>query len=258
MPELVDLEIAELSLVEKPANKRSPLVLKGLSDEEETTVSELAEVLLETEAENEEDLNEVLRSQDVEEDGRNALVGAYRLVNGHLDELPDEARKEFAEVALGIDLDENTDDDVDKDLEGVADPEARDKIRKLKERLDEQEKESLRKDAQEWASEIEALPVEKGDLADLLFRLEQEAGSDLREDVEQMLKSADEQAREADVFEEVGTSESEPGGDAWSRIEEKAEEMVEDGKAETKQKAVTKVLDQNPDLYADYDRETRS
>ena len=75
--------------------------------------------------------------------------------------------------------------------------------------------------------------------------------------IEAVLKAADEMISKNNLLmKEIGSSSGQTGGDAWAKIEAKAQEIVTkstDGL--TKEQAITKVLRDCPDLYAEYQKE---
>jgi hypothetical protein len=92
MARLEDLEVAEVSLVDAPANKRRFLLTKNQGD---ASVDELIALTLETEAENEAELNAVLAEKDLPEDTTAALRGTFRLLNAHRESITGDLIKEL-------------------------------------------------------------------------------------------------------------------------------------------------------------------
>jgi len=90
MARLAELEVVEVSLVDAPANKRRFLVTKNEGDR---SVDELIALILETEAENEAELDAVLAEHDLPEDTIAAMRGTFRLLNAHRDTVTPEIVK---------------------------------------------------------------------------------------------------------------------------------------------------------------------
>ena len=90
MARLEDLEVVEVSLVDHPANKRKFLLMKNKGD---GSVDELIALILETEAENEADLDAVLAERDLPEDTEAAVRGTFRLLNAHRETLTEDIVK---------------------------------------------------------------------------------------------------------------------------------------------------------------------
>jgi hypothetical protein len=111
-------------------------------------------------------------------------------------------------------------------------------VAKMKEA--EQHAEAVRK-----AAELKALPIEHDKLVNILKSADA--------DVVALLTSAA-AAIEAATLSEIGKSvEGSLSGsaDAWDRIEAKAEELMKSAKI-TKAKAITQIIEENPDLYKEY------
>jgi len=68
--------------------------------------------------------------------------------------------------------------------------------------------------------------------------------------VEEVLKAADTALKEGGVFKEIGSSARTSAG-AMDKIEKKAEAIMTSEKI-SKAEAITKALEQNPELYSEY------
>lgn len=92
------------------------------------------------------------------------------------------------------------------------------------------------------ARALKALPVEEEKLVQVV--------KGVSDDVYEILKSAAKVLEESNLFEEIGKSNT-GITDAWSRIEKKAEEIAKrDGI--TLEKAISVVINENPELYREY------
>ncbi len=92
------------------------------------------------------------------------------------------------------------------------------------------------------ARALKALPVEEEKLIQVV--------KGVSDDVYEILKSVAKVLEESDIFEEIGKSDTDTI-DAWSRIEKKAEEIAKrDGI--TVEKAISVVINENPELYKEY------
>ncbi len=119
-----------------------------------------------------------------------------------------------------------------------AQKEAAEQIAKqLKEQQEEEE-------AIAKAKALKALPVEEDKLVQVV--------KGVSDDVYEILKTAAKVLEESDIFEEVGKGKGDAGTiDAWSKIEKKAEEIAKrDGI--TVEKAISVVINENPELYKEY------
>ena len=92
------------------------------------------------------------------------------------------------------------------------------------------------------ARALKALPVEEEKLVQVV--------KGVSDDVYEILKSAAKALEESILFEEIGKSDT-GTIDAWSKIEKKAEEIAKrDGI--TVEKAISVVINENPELYKEY------
>lgn len=117
-----------------------------------------------------------------------------------------------------------------------AQKEAAEQIAKqLKEQQEEEE-------AIAKAKALKALPVEEDKLVQVV--------KGVSDDVYEILKSAAKVLEESDIFKEIGKSDA-GTIDAWSKIEKKAGEIAKrDGI--TVEKAISVVINENPELYKEY------
>jgi|LSQX01.2.fsa_nt_gb hypothetical protein len=94
------------------------------------------------------------------------------------------------------------------------------------------------------AKALKALPVEEDKLLQVV--------KGISDDVYEILKSAAKVLEESDIFEEVGKGKGDASTiDAWSKIEKKAKEIAKrDGI--TVEKAISVVINENPELYKEY------
>ena len=99
-------------------------------------------------------------------------------------------------------------------------------------------------EAIEKAKALKALPVEEEKLVQVV--------KGISDDVYEILKSAAKVLEESDIFEEVGKGKGVAGStDAWSKIEKKADEIAKRDSI-TREKAISIVINENPELYKEY------
>jgi hypothetical protein len=264
-----DIFSKEVSLVKRPANRREFILTKA----EETIMEELLQVVMETEASNEEDLVEALKSQGVEGKSLEATKAIARLFSAYQDDIDAEAFKTVAK-ALDFELESETNPDEDgktqelskSDLVDIK-PELRGKITALLEKQEamgdrvETLEEALEKAAdrelhEQFVTKTEGLdhiPVEQDKLASILKSVHESAGEEASTTLLEALRSVQETAEESGVFEEIGSAQGDGNNDAWGQIEKKAAAMVEKSDGElSRQKAISRAIEQNPDLYRQY------
>lgn len=284
MARLEDLEVAEVSLVDMPANKRRFLLTKNQGD---ASVDELIALILETEAENEAELDAVLAEKNLPDDTIAALRGTFRLLNAHRENITEELIKELL-IKSGYVTDEvevedeivepevteveveDTDDplaaitkaDGTIDLDNV--PEA---IRPALERLwqerhdADEEREALQKTLNderqekrtaEFITKAQGYKLPNTDaemVADLLMKAEDE-NPDTYAKLQTWLKSLSEVVGKSEIFNEIGHSGDENSGDSAYETAQK--------RAASKGVSVDEVLKEDRDLSAQYSDETRS
>lgn len=153
-----------------------------------------------------------------------------------------------------------TTEDVIKELPEDVRKMVEDSVAKAKaaeERIQKLEDDSLNKEYIEKASVFEALPVNAQDIGPVFKRVAQVSKEDY-DKLEALLKAADEQLVQNNILlKEVGAgganSVEQP---AWEKVEAAAKELVAADSTMTQEQAIAKVLQDNPDLYAEYQKES--
>jgi len=126
-------------------------------------------------------------------------------------------------------------------------------INKLKDEKDKLEKENLEKELSERVSKFENIPEDNESLTRMYMKLH-ETDKELFEQIEKLLKKIDTQSEVGELFKEKGTSmrdKKEKDLSGQDKLDKIVEEYIEDGKAKNKAQAVTKALEDNPDLYTE-------
>lgn len=282
MPRLKDLEAVEVSLVPKAANKRKFLIFKSEGGNEMNEFQEILKSVLEADLENPEKVDQILKQNNISDKAASAIKGALKLLLAYKDELPEDIISTLAGLA-GYDYaapvkqqkqpeqpkgkggykypmkkedieDLDVADDVKatltalwKEKEAMAQ-----KTQQLEESIKKQEDEKLTRDYVEIAkgyTNIAINPLEFGKVLKEIAVSNPEAAKAVQE----VLKSTDAALKDAGIFKEIGSSAS-GASDAWGKIEAIAKEIVEKEKV-TNAVAITKALEQNPDLYSEYLKE---
>lgn len=251
-------------------------------------MEELLALILDTEAENESDIDTVLSEHDLPEDTSAAMRGVFRLMNAHRDNLTPEIVTSLVTKAGYFKADEpvegepvekdKSDDqgseifkaDGTLDLSGV--PEAvRPALERLwRERSDaEEEKAELQKALE--AERIEkrrsefvtkaadlGLPGQPSDLAELMMKVE-DVDPDLYTQMDTFLKGISEVVKNSEIFKEAGHSgDDDVAGDAYSQARKRAQKLIAEsdgGLSETD--AIDRVFKQDRELAARHAIETR-
>jgi len=100
------------------------------------------------------------------------------------------------------------------------------------------------------------LTVEHDDFGPAMRRLE-EIAPEIAEKVFKALDAANGQVESAEIFAEIGSSFSPASGSAYQKIESLAKAAVTKGEFATTEQAIAGLIATNPDLYAEYQAETR-
>lgn len=290
MQRLKDLDVIEVSLVPKGANRRRFLLFK--SEEEEDPMEEILKAILETPLENEAKVEEVLKAANLSEKAKGAVRGALKILSAYKDELPKDIMKTLAGLA-GYGYPEPTqkqkgkDDDDDKkkkygypapvkkedgswDFSGVPE-EVRPMVEALwKEHLEEvkkreelervlkeeRDKQARKEFIQKAATEFASLPTKPEEFGLVLKGLAEKAPEEYAK-LEGVLKAADEAIRKSALFSEIGCSGGFGGGTAMTKIEAAANSLVQKDANMTREQAIAKALEVHPELYTEYLQETQ-
>lgn len=104
------------------------------------------------------------------------------------------------------------------------------------------------------AEELEHIPLAAGEFGPVLKEISELVPAETFEKLETVLKGANAALEQSDLFRELGAGGT-GGSDAETRIEKAAEQLRESDPDLTKEQAIAKALEQNPDLYVAYRRE---
>lgn len=288
---LTDLEVAEVSLVGKPANKRSFLVFKEEGGVEMPDVNEkILEIL-------QEELPENIVSQlaegeleDLEEEEMEALRSAVKLLRAYKQELPENVLETLAELAE-LKLPENEEEEVigqDEDekimakkmLKGYPEPVKKadgsfdlsgvpkeqraiiealwkqaERSELLEKQLQNEVDQRLVKQFVEKAEAFSNLPIKASEIGPVFKTLAERAPKEF-EKIDSILKAVDEALGQSKLYKEIGSN-HQGASNAWDKVEQLAAQIVQKDNQMTKEQAIAKVLEQNPALYSEYLAEKR-
>lgn len=280
---LQDLKAVEVSLVPKGANKKKFLILKNEESEEdmETNLQEILKELLENELDNEQEVEEVLKQKKLSPKAVNAVKGALRMLNAFKGELPKDILSTMASLAGYGAMKQNPMEEEKKpygykygekkmkkeDLEGLEIPkeikatlqtlwkENEDMVKKaevLEAMVKKQEDEKLTEKYVAVAKSFKSLAIKPEEFGAVLKEIAQKAPDSISM-IEEVLKGADEAVTQGGIFKEVGSS-ARGTANAMDKIEKKAEEIMVNQKI-SKAEAITKALEEDPNLYNEYLKE---
>lgn len=287
---LTDLEITEVSFVDRPAAPESRIELfkrdtseegeefdlyKSLPSsedvmEEEVLGSKMDRKKKKKEEDDDMDLEKGSKSEYSSGSGTDMEVGhmpevefdtpeqeAY--VRSLEDKVMDaEEALEKADVTIA-ELQKSSDDDSSNEDEILksADPEvvelvkaAQAEAEEAKEIAKAEREARVRRDTLAKAEEFGALAIEKNELADVLYEAGEVLPSETMEKLHEVLAAANEATAVSKLFEEVGKS-GEGSSDAEDAIQKKADEIRKGDSSLTPEQAYDQALTENPELYAE-------
>lgn len=249
---LLDLEVNRVDLVEEGSN--SEAFIKLYKRKETCDIMEFKDVLEKMKPEHVELVNaEIAKAKD---EVPATVVEELAKAKADLEIAATEVAKAKEDLAkVSTDLEEITkakeatasEEDVIKSL----DPEVQKIFKSLQtqkvaaeEVAKSLQEQKLTDEAVAKASGLKNLPVEQSKLVEIVKSASVE--------VYEVLKAANKTLEDAGIFQEVGKSSTDTKGtDAWDTINKKAEQLVESEKI-TIQKAIAKVIKEEPELYREY------
>jgi len=268
MPDLLtDVQVKEVSLVRRPANRRKFLLFK-----EDNVDEELIE-LLKLALENEDEVDEALAKAKLSDKAAKAVKGALRLLTAYKDELPKDIIETLAGLAgYGYAEPEKSEDQAGEDQ---ASEETVDDIAKaadvpdwVKQKIVELEKaaaeanEALQREvaerkAREYLAKAEQysnIPGEPKELAEILLKAD---AAGLGDALEKLLESID--TSMSALYSQSGSDAAVSGSGSGivDDVQKQARALLEKSEdVKTMEQAVTKVLSLHPELYQRYLEET--
>ncbi len=282
--DLEDLQVFEVSLVNKPANGRAFYMTKAADKGNNQMVNEKILALMETPLDSEDKIDAMISKAEMSEDAVAAVRAALRLLDAFKDEIPSDTLTGLA-AAAGMDMhmeeEREMEDEADKGyhdmdkteemiskadipedlrptLEALwkSNQEQQERVKQLEGVLKaERDERLLNEETERISKAYSRVPGgEPSKVAQLLIDL-RKAAPDSASAVEEILTATQRAlvAKEDGAFEEAGANvvESAPG-DTWGKIQAMASERVTKGLVENHAKAVDQVLTENPELYAAY------
>lgn len=287
--QLIDIEVDEVSLVDKAANKRKFLLKKAETPnvEELSMNEEILKAANEVELDNESDVTEAVKKAELSEKGTEAAKFVLQILKAANEDLPKEFYAELVTLAGGelpvkevevekiVEVEKKSDEDKLADLEKKAksielsDEDRETLVKSLAEakvakelaetiQKDLQKEKDLRKEAefvQTAEKEFSNLPTEATKLGVILKKASEALGDEDYQEIHRLLKAADEAVASRKDFENVGNSMT-TGSGAYEKMVTAAKELIsKSDKDMTLSEAITKVAVQNPSLYEEYRQE---
>jgi hypothetical protein len=263
--ELKNLNIFEVSVVPKGANRKKFFLLKGDYQMDEL-LKKIDEIKLN------ENFKNVFEKMQLTEEEKNALESALKLLQALKDKLPEDLLKQLYELlgypapycaapeyyAAPTKKEEEQKNEIEKMDESIKQKfetilkEKEEIAKKAKELEEELQKQKIEKEKIEFVAKIDSeyknIAGDKKELANALFEIRNTQAFSV---IDRILKSADVALSNSVLTQELGTS-VEGSGSAWELIEKAASELVKQDKNLTMQKAIYQVIKSNPKLYQNY------
>ncbi len=276
--EIVDLLIAEVSLVDDPANERPFLLIKNRTGDTTVADNQLIELALGTDLENEEAIDKKIGS--LPSDSQEALKGALRILQAHRENITSDVLKSLASE-MGVEFQAEKqegggDPPKDKD-EGAGDtsklqPEVaailqalqksnstlEERLQKSDAKVAELDRARRKDDMIVKVKDLRLAKAEPDKLADALLSL-QDSSPEAYEQLSEILTATSAVVEGSDLLKAIG---SDTAGDASETVYEKvakaAKKMVEDSNGKLSfANAQDTILKNDRDLAKLYSEEIR-
>jgi len=297
---LPEINAFEVTVCRQGKNNKKRFPIWKAQEDRMDNFNVILKSVLETELDEEANLDELFKGAELSEKAMNAIKSATRILMAFKDEMPEDVMTKLAKLAgykgpekteKGCDMDEEMKKQLDDltaenaklkaDIEkakGDTDDGDDTQLDDLRKAYDER-LETLQKSNEELAKSLEAEKdarnlagwkerVEKeashypgksaDEMAAILQRVEKVDADLAKAQFEDMVK-ASEALKASDLLKSAGAVGVPAGGSAWDKIEKMADGLLEKSTdAEfTKAKAISLVLERNPELYTEYEAEQR-
>jgi hypothetical protein len=256
---LTQLEVDEVSFVDRAANKKKFLALKRAGGNVET--DKLLRVALEGELENEADLDAFVKEHDLSDEATAAVKGALKLLEAHSDILPEATLKAALVSRFGLKVEAPVTKNGKPDLTGL-DPDTAKRVEQLwkdREELDarvqKMEDERENKEYVRKAAAFSSLSVNPDDFGPALREIAK-AAPDAYEKIQEVLAGANALVEKSKFYGELGSTAHGPKG-VFMQLQAKADEIQKADDSKSESEALELALQQNPTLAQEYRREQR-
>jgi len=275
MARLQELEVVEVSFVDLPANKRQFLLTKSDGG---NTVEELLALVLETDLENEADIDAALAETELDEQGQQALKGALKLLNAHRENLTEDVVKNLLTKAGFVAKEEtNTEpteeallkEDGTLNLETVPEAlrpaiqalwEGQQEAQVTKSELEKTlkaERTKVRKEALiKKAADLKLPGASNDEIAEMLMKAEDELPDEFPI-LDKVLAAVSALIKGSPKLEELGNGSDSEGQSAYDRAVSKARKLMESDASLTLPNAVDTVFKADRELAEQHRQETR-
>jgi hypothetical protein len=285
LTEIKNVKTDEVSLVDKGANKKKRF---PIFKQESQMNDDIIKAVLETQVDEETNLDEFISKSELDETGAQVVKGALRLLAGFKDKLPTETPSALAKAAgyeepvakakkeeeiPPKEMDEEEDEEemkMKKSLEALPEELRKefetiqkaqdDKIAELttkNETFAKQLKEERdRRETEEWVAKckehLAALPGKTAQEHGESFKKMADADAELAEEQFKVLKSAADAIKEGNLYKELGGRGEDTTGSVMTKINKAAAKLRDGDSKLSKEQAFMKALEDDPTLYAEY------
>lgn len=285
---LTNIDVAEVSLVRKPANKRAFLIYKALDMKEggDCFMGDLKDKLFDVlAADLPVEFEEKIKLENASDEIKQVVKGIVKLLRAYKNDLPEDILEIVADIAelkvpeRIVYQDKPLDEEEALIFQGLPQPVKKadgsydlssvpkemraiiealwkqaEKAETLAKELKAEKQLRIKKEFEEKAAQFDNLPITTEELGHIL-RVFSEKAKEEYEKLERLLMAVNEALEQSALFKEVGSSHFSVGGDAWSKVEKMAESLIQKEQGLTKEKAIAKIFEMNPKLYEEYLRE---
>tara|TARA_R110000823_G_scaffold189739_1_gene321551 strand:+ start:883 stop:1725 length:843 start_codon:yes stop_codon:yes gene_type:complete len=259
---LEDLQVHEVSLVDRAANGRRFLIWKNAKGK---NVKDSIQAVADTATDKEEAILQSVEKMAMSEDAQAALITAHRLIEGYSDEITDEMVQAFGLSPVAVEIEEEAaiQEPVDEPIAKAEEPEiepvlkaANDRIAELENVLkSERDERILKADVERVSVDFGSIPgVIADELGQVLSELRKAAPDALAVIEKTLTRIATAQGAEASgLLGEAGkTTAVASTGSALDRIEGLVGERIVKGLDKSRAAAFATVTRLHPELYGEY------
>ena len=285
--QLTDLDVFEVSTVDRGANRKKFIILKNLEGLKVPNEKEILEKILETklDVKDEKKIDEFLAKQEIDEETKRAVKAALRVLESIKEKVPADVMSKLTAM-LGMSADNPSDEEnksteedekkeeaikgeikkSDIDTKGMSDVQKKnldalfkssdadkERLEKVEKSLGEERVIRRKKEFLEKALELKHVPGNPEDLSSIMMEIEDKSPK-LFEKVHSLLKTADKAIKEGNIF-SVNGGDGDAPSDAMDEIKKIAKELRKSDSNLSEAQAITKAVEQNSELYAKHKKE---
>lgn len=285
--QLTDLDVFEVSTVDRGANRKKFIILKNLEGLKVPNEKEILEKILETklDVKDEKKIDEFLAKQEIDEETKRAVKAALRVLESIKEKVPADVMSKLTAM-LGMSSDNPSDEEnksteenenkeeaikgeikkSDIDTKGMSEVQKKnldalfksrdadkERLEKVEKSLGEERVIRRKKEFLEKALELKHVPGNPEELGSIMMEIEDKSPQ-LFEKVHALLKTADKTIKEGSIFSVKGGDGDGPS-DAMDEIKKIAKELRKNDSGLTEAQAITKAVTENSELYAKHKKE---